>query len=345
MVWCIVFGFCVFGVGWFAVDQHLPDLLPRVDVAVVTVVKHISSAATSFAIESKYAEDRRLEASPGTEATGDVENQAAGNQLKDGKFTMNIEECRPSEDLAAVQQVHNGKEGKDTGEIELRTRPPPETVGAVKLAENNEDADLDRNPQREISDVVEQKDNSRTIGETRFTIQFRSGKRFSHPVTPSFIEDDDKSASDQLRREGAAAAIIQRWFHTELKRWLRERNLSRPSIQTTPLDSQRCIDHDDGAFVSTVLEDSCVNVDALGPPESKLHSDTKVANLCSDPKVTFRNCLMEIARRGGNHVDSSQDIRCRQKLSHSSAEISRVLLRLEAGADPCASQSQVSKPA
>ncbi|KAL3225237.1 hypothetical protein MRX96_025970 [Rhipicephalus microplus] len=244
MVWCIVFGFCVFGVGWFAVDQHLPDLLPRVDVAVVTVVKHISSAATSFAIESKYAEDRRLEASPGSEATGGVENQAAGNQLKDGKFTMNIEE-----------------------------------------------------------------------------------------------------SSDQLRREGAAAAIIQRWFHTEWKRWLRERTLSRPSIQTTPLDSQRCIDHDDGAFVSTVLEDSCVNVDALGPPESKLHSDTKVANLCSDPKVTFQKCLMEIARRGGNHVDSSQDIRCRQKLSHSSAEISRVLLRLEAGADPCASQSQVSKPA
>ncbi|KAL1417242.1 hypothetical protein MTO96_027061 [Rhipicephalus appendiculatus] len=150
--------------------------------------------------------------------------------------------------------------------------------------------------------------------------------------------------TDQLRKEDAAAAIIQRWARTEFKRWLRDRALSRSSIETPPFDSQRWIDQDHGAFVSTILKDRCVKVHALGPPEGKLRYDTKFGKPQTDPKVAFEKCLLEIARRGGDHGDSSPDTRRRQKLSRSSATISKVLLRLESGADPRASQSPVSKP-
>ncbi|KAL1440228.1 hypothetical protein MTO96_009536 [Rhipicephalus appendiculatus] len=141
--------------------------------------------------------------------------------------------------------------------------------------------------------------------------------------------------TDRLRKRDAAAAIIQRWARTEFKRWLRDRALSWSSIETSPLDSERWTDEDHGAVVSTILKDRCVNVDTLGPPESERFSGSKVA---------LQQWRLEMARRGGDHVDSSQHNRRRQKFSLSSKDISKVLIKLESRADPGASLSPVSKP-
>ncbi|KAL1467596.1 hypothetical protein MTO96_042051 [Rhipicephalus appendiculatus] len=140
--------------------------------------------------------------------------------------------------------------------------------------------------------------------------------------------------TEQLRKEDAAAATIQRWARTEFKRWLRDRALSRSSIDTSPLNSQRSIDQDHGAVVSTILNDPCVDIYTPGLPESAL---------CSDNKVALEKCLLEIARRGGDNVDSSRNIRHRQKFSLSSKNISKDLLRLEPRADPRADQSPLPK--
>ncbi|KAL1480347.1 hypothetical protein MTO96_051108 [Rhipicephalus appendiculatus] len=142
--------------------------------------------------------------------------------------------------------------------------------------------------------------------------------------------------TDRLRKRDAAAATIQRWARTEFKRWLRDRALSRSSIETSPLDSQRWTDEDHGAVVSTILKDRCVNVDTLGPPESERFSPAT--------RLPSSNGAWKWHGRGGDHVDSSQHNRRRQKFSLSSKDISKVLIKLESRADPGASLSPVSKP-
>ncbi|XP_075728938.1 uncharacterized protein LOC119165060 isoform X2 [Rhipicephalus microplus] len=141
--------------------------------------------------------------------------------------------------------------------------------------------------------------------------------------------------SNQLRKEDAAAATIQRWSRTKLKRWLREHALSRPSIETSPVNSQRWIDDDHGAVVTTVLKDRDVSVDTLGPPEGGLHSRNKAA---------LEKGLFESARRGGDHVDSRRHTWHRQKFSLTSKKISDSLLSLESHANSRASYSPASKP-
>ncbi|KAL3211911.1 hypothetical protein MRX96_036175 [Rhipicephalus microplus] len=143
MAWHIAVGFCVLGVGWYAVDQYVPDLLPRIDVAVMTAGKHISSAARSFAIESKDKGDHSLKVSPQSETIDSAENKAESNDYGDGQGTRNdsIEESQQSDNWSMVKQAldDDEKDGKDIGSGGLVVSPQPETVGeAEKWAVDSE---------------------------------------------------------------------------------------------------------------------------------------------------------------------------------------------------------------
>ncbi|KAL1440226.1 hypothetical protein MTO96_009534 [Rhipicephalus appendiculatus] len=87
-------------------DQYLPDLLARIDVAVMMALKHSSSAASYLAIDGKDMGYGGLEASPQSETMAAVKNQAVGKEDKNCNGTRNIviEDSRQSENLSAVEQ-------------------------------------------------------------------------------------------------------------------------------------------------------------------------------------------------------------------------------------------------
>ncbi|KAL1448754.1 hypothetical protein MTO96_044011 [Rhipicephalus appendiculatus] len=119
MAWRIAVGFCLFGAGWYAVDQYMPDLLPRIDVAVVTAVKHISSVASSFAIEGQVTRDSSLEASRQHETMSAVQKQAAGDEDKESKG-----------------ENKGDQDAKDTNDVVLDRSPLREIMNAVEPADN-----------------------------------------------------------------------------------------------------------------------------------------------------------------------------------------------------------------
>ncbi|XP_050031850.1 uncharacterized protein [Dermacentor andersoni] len=142
-------------------------------------------------------------------------------------------------------------------------------------------------------------------------------------------------AAAQLSKEDAAAAVIQRWARTEFKRWLLDRTSSRSSIDTPPPNSQCWIDEDYGAVVNTLLEDSSVSADALGPPGGER---------CSDNEIPSEKRVSEKKYEGGDDAESRPDIRCRRGLSLSSAKLSKAVLRLKSPAVQHAAKGPASTP-
>ncbi|XP_054925240.1 uncharacterized protein [Dermacentor andersoni] len=126
--------------------------------------------------------------------------------------------------------------------------------------------------------------------------------------------------ADQLSREDAAAAVIQRWARTEFKHWRLHRTSSRSSIDTPPPNSQRWIDRDYGAVFSTVLEDASVSADDLGPPGGQRSSGNQRP---SEKRPS------ETKSESADDAESRPDIRCRKTLSLSSAKFSKAVLKLK----------------
>ncbi|KAL1480349.1 hypothetical protein MTO96_051110 [Rhipicephalus appendiculatus] len=202
MAWRIAVGFCVFGAGWYALDQHMPDLLPRIDVAVMTAVKRLSYASSSFAVEGKDTSDSCLEAIPQPEAMGAVEKQATVNEDKNCKDAriIGVEESRESENkLSVVEQAHDDEDGKDRGEIEHETRIHLET----RQAENNEKQDskdtrhfgLDGSLQRDSENAAEQAGDGGIVGERGSTSLGQSRKHVGDHGAASLAQGDDTSVT------------------------------------------------------------------------------------------------------------------------------------------------------
>ncbi|XP_075526384.1 uncharacterized protein LOC142558109 [Dermacentor variabilis] len=131
-------------------------------------------------------------------------------------------------------------------------------------------------------------------------------------------------AADQLLREGAAAAVIQRWFRTEFKRWLQNGKPSRLRMATSPSNSQRWIDQEYGAVFSTVLEDPILSADGLGPPGAEHCSEEELFSSGKRPS--------ESTDQGGEDEASLRVRGCRKALSPSSAKLPEALLRLKSPA-------------
>ncbi|XP_072140461.1 uncharacterized protein [Dermacentor andersoni] len=141
-------------------------------------------------------------------------------------------------------------------------------------------------------------------------------------------------ADGKLLREGAAAAVIQRWVRTEFKRWLQNGRPSRLRMATSPSNSQRWIDEDYGAVFSTVLEDPSVSADALRPPGAEHCSEDELFSYGKRPS--------ESIDQGGEAEASFRVRECRTGLSPSSAKLQKAALRLKSPAVHCGKKSLVS---
>ncbi|XP_049512733.1 uncharacterized protein LOC125940514 [Dermacentor silvarum] len=139
--------------------------------------------------------------------------------------------------------------------------------------------------------------------------------------------------ADQLSREDAAAAVIQRWVRTEFKRRLQNGASSRSIIDTPPQNSQGCIDEDHGAVVNTVLEDPRVSVNALRPPEAERRSGAELPS---------GKCPSESSDQGGDDEASLQVLEGRKRLSLSAAKLQKAVLRLKSPAEQRGTKGPIS---
>lgn len=149
---------------------------------------------------------------------------------------------------------------------------------------------------------------------------------------PRFDEDYGlpKDAADRRKREAAAAVLIQRWMRGEFKR---RRPDSAPCyLFPSQIDAKLFIDRDDGALVTTVLEDVGISGDSLGP--SKVTSSTDGA--VGAARVLSEQDLGRVAER-------HEAPRCPTSQALTSAQLAASLLRVCTQKNP-AVESGTSQP-
>ncbi|XP_075526713.1 uncharacterized protein LOC142558467 [Dermacentor variabilis] len=354
----IFVGCCIFGVGWYAVDKVRPGLLPQIDVA--GRIAALRSSAEQPAIEDKEGKDTKDTALKGT---GVGESGSATQGLEAPAGDLGVEPLGNIDDITArlwsrVRTILSGHMMDALVSIELQhlVRATWTAVqdgewvpdvgydkaclllasilcliiatwcckGGSKKTTSNADT-LPANPIH--GKAVDWKSNFSISDMARLNIH-------GHRHEGGYIYPRGIAAA-QLSKEDAAAAVIQRWARTEFKRWLLDRPSSRSSTDTPPPNSQRWIDEDYGAVVSTLLEDSSVSVDALGPPEGE-H--------CPANERPPEKRLSERKYEGGDDADSRPDIRCRRGLSLSSAKLSKAVLRLKSPAVQHTAKGPASTP-
>ncbi|XP_075526712.1 uncharacterized protein LOC142558465 [Dermacentor variabilis] len=341
----ILAGLCVFGVGWYAVDKVAPGWLPQIDVASRITIPFRDSGASAIADkEGKDTKDTAVEGAGGGESGSATQgHEAPAGDLGAGSFDYidvitvavrawlralailpgHMFDALVSIDLerhlraalTAVQDVEwvSGV-GFDKACL-LLSSIPCFVIAAwcCKRGSKNTPSDSDTSPANSgqatpvdwkskfsMSDMARQK--------------IHSYRHEGGYIYPGGLE------ATQLSREDAAAAAIQRWARTEFKRRRLQRTSSRSSVDTPPPNSQRWIDRDYGAVFSTVLEDSSVSADALGPPGGQRSSGSERP---SEKRPS------ETKSQSADDAESRPDIRCRKGLSLSSAKLSKAVLRLK----------------
>ncbi|XP_065295662.1 uncharacterized protein [Dermacentor albipictus] len=332
-------GFCVFGVGWYAVDKVAPGWLPQIGVASKIPITVCSSGASAIADrEGKDTKDTAIEGAgtgePGSATQG---HEAPAGDLGAGSFDYidviavavrawlravailpgHMFDALVSIDLerhlrATLTAVKDVEWVSDVGFYKaclLLASIPCFVIAAwcCKRGSKDTPSDADTSPGNSSQATA--------VGwKSKFSMSDMAHQNIhSYRHEGGYIYPGGLEAT-QLSREDAAAAVIQRWARTEFKRWRLQRTSSRSSIDTPPPNSQRWIDRDYGAVFSTVLEDASVSADALGPPGGERRSEKRPSERKSE---------------GTDDAETRPDIRCRKGLSLSSAKLSKAVLRLK----------------
>ncbi|KAL1440232.1 hypothetical protein MTO96_009540 [Rhipicephalus appendiculatus] len=371
----ILAGVCIFGAGWYALDQWKPGLLPRIDFTSKIAALRSSPATDTLVIEDEHGMD-----------SSDTEVQASGKSgtvnAIDG--AVNDKDYQDTRNTETANDPTFVLQGLDSLDREERFRDPEATSSA------KDDSAFEHKREKRKSLLTKKVTDSLVPDNLPFLLRqvikyvrrlekwlsdfgydnlclllssilcFAIARFFSGSGTPMNQNETETSppasppqaaavgwksyfsisemagasravyrhegsyiysrgeAANQLRREDAAATTIQRWARTVFKPWLRKHVLSHSNIETPPSNSQHWIDEDHGAVASTILDDISVNVYAMGRTEGEPVPQERPLGEEND---------------GDDEAGSHRDIRCQKRLSLSSANISKSLLRLKPLAD------------
>ncbi|XP_065295640.1 uncharacterized protein [Dermacentor albipictus] len=342
MAFRIFVGCCIFGVGWYAVDRVRPGLLQQIDVAGKIAALRTSAVP---AIEVKEGKDTKDTAVQGTSVgesgsatqghvapasdlgVGSMENiYVIGARMWSNAQSLCehlMDTLVPTDLQRRLRAAWTALQGVEWTAIirSEKARVLMASIVCFAVSRLFCGGCAEANPSDDDTSPGNTAPATAAGWKSIFSIlSMARGRFFGYRYEGGHICPRGKAA-DQLLREGVAAAVIQRWFRTEFKRWLRNGTPSRLRVATSPSSSQRWIDEDYGAVFGTVLEDPSVSADALGPPGAEHCSEDELFSYGKRPS--------ESSDQGGEEEASLRVRECRKALPPSSAKLPKAVLRLK----------------